>query len=787
MPSTVSCPSCKQTLRIPDTALGKAIRCPKCQTAFRTNPGAAPPPSAAVAAAPRPATVAPASPPAARQDPEDRIAASPGRASPPAPPASGRAEEAEGLPDAAFPSPTSESRQKGLTFGVVIKKDPEKRLKGRYLGWLSGEGLHLQQGKKGPIVLPRGEARYLGKNSLSVRHGDRRVELAVVKLAGYSNRLAEDVAAYLNGDMATLPVRSYALPWYLVTLVFLPAGIPFITLGGLVPGLLAGVAVGANLAIAQREKWPTALRAVLTLVVALLGYAGLAVFLWGVATHWTWTRDTSPGPQAGVGPAAVNPPNNPAGNPAVNPPKPREIPPVRWVEYRPAGGRCALLMPVGSFPQRQRLSGTNLEGQFHVGQVAGAAAKFLLGYVDLPRSEWERGPLAQRFDGIRQAMVAAERGGAVGEEKDVTLDNHPGRQFTIQSASNPGTVRLYAARPRLYLLQASGAELKPADAEKFFSSFRLDPPPEGVPPGVRFSGDAEGDFAALAFPADGSLWTAEEKGNLDHWDVETGRVKATLRVNLLGRLTAMAVAADGKTGVVGTDGQIRLLDLEAEKERGPVGGMGQPGHNSIFCLAFSPDGKTLASAHGLGEAKWWDVPTASFRKALPGHDGLIRALAFSPDGKWFAAGVKLVKLWDVGEGKEVASGVADEGGSGFGGSLAALAFSPDSTTLASAGNDGKVRLWDVKPFRVRTTLGAGKNLTSVAFSPDGRLLAAGSGDGMVRVWEVAGGKEVVRDTRKAGTTPEVITRVAFAPDGKTLAVTRGNHLEVWDLAQRIKP
>jgi sugar lactone lactonase YvrE len=157
------------------------------------------------------------------------------------------------------------------------------------------------------------------------------------------------------------------------------------------------------------------------------------------------------------------------------------------------------------------------------------------------------------------------------------------------------------------------------------------------------------------------------------------------------------------------------------------------GHRGIvYSLAFSPDGKTLASASSDSTSRLWDVETGAERRKLSGDKG-ISSIAFKPDGKTlvFAQSDGAIHLWDVEAGKErdVLAGHRDV--------VYCLAFSPDGNTLASASNDTTIRFWDVEAAAPRLKLtGHTDGVSSIAFRPDGKSLASASFDKTVRLWPV---------------------------------------------------
>jgi WD40 repeat protein len=205
----------------------------------------------------------------------------------------------------------------------------------------------------------------------------------------------------------------------------------------------------------------------------------------------------------------------------------------------------------------------------------------------------------------------------------------------------------------------------------------------------------------------------------------------------------------------------------------------------VNALAFSPDGKTLATGHGpvgaVGWVKLWDVATGKVKATLEGHTSIVLTVAFSPDGDTLASAGQdgAVKLWDVTTGKEKATL------RGQGGWVLAVVFAPDGKTLAWGEQGGAIRLWDLSTGRVQVTLrGHEDAVRSLAFSPDGKTLASGGGHwsredrpGEVKLWDLAAGKE--RADLKGH--PDYVYAVAFTADGRTLASgSRDGTLKVWD-------
>jgi dipeptidyl aminopeptidase/acylaminoacyl peptidase len=224
----------------------------------------------------------------------------------------------------------------------------------------------------------------------------------------------------------------------------------------------------------------------------------------------------------------------------------------------------------------------------------------------------------------------------------------------------------------------------------------------------------------------------------DLWDTTDGRHLATFRGHD-GGVRGLAYRPDGRQiASASDDGTVRLWDPETGREIRSL--RGHPG--GAFAVAFRPDGRQLASIGWDSTVRLWDPETGAELRVLRGIVQLTtyqshryefgNAVAFSPDGRRIASASDdgRVVVWDTETGAQVLTL------SGYNAQVNGVAFDPRGLRIASASIDGTIRLWDaVTGEEVFTLRGHGGSVLGVSFSPDGTQIATASVDMTIKIWE----------------------------------------------------
>ena len=308
-------------------------------------------------------------------------------------------------------------------------------------------------------------------------------------------------------------------------------------------------------------------------------------------------------------------------------------------------------------------------------------------------------------------------------------------------------------------------------------------------------------ITSVAFSSDGKQLAAgagvfQEPGEIHIWNLRSGEELESIE-GLARGVAGVDISPDGAllAGAL-RDNTVRVWSLPGAKE---VKTLGQAiPHGGALVVAFSPDGKLLASERWGEGIDLWDTSTWSSMHTLKEHREAVWSLDFSKDGRRLASGGSDGKaiLWDVKSGKPLQIFMRLEDKYRSQRHLARpVALSPNGKRLAAGHQDSKILIWNLKS-RKEVTKHPGHEgaVFDVAFSPDGKKLYSGGRDATIRTWDVRSGKEI----RRVADPVAAVLSLDLSPDGETLvtggkdesvelwAASTGDSLKKWPLRDREK-
>ncbi|MCU0533236.1 MAG: NB-ARC domain-containing protein [Hydrococcus sp. Prado102] len=275
------------------------------------------------------------------------------------------------------------------------------------------------------------------------------------------------------------------------------------------------------------------------------------------------------------------------------------------------------------------------------------------------------------------------------------------------------------------------------------------------------------------------IWQADlQRVNLHNVNFTNADLAKSVFSETLGSILAVAFSADGKWLATGdTDGEVRLWKINEGKHLLTW----KQNHNSwVRSVAFSPDNKILVSSGGDRTVRLWNIDTGEFLGELLGINSPVRSVVFNYEQKILATGSddRAIRLWDwsnPSKSKLLKKLTGKEGHTSW---VWAVAFSHDGQLLASCGDDRTIKLWDLETEKCLKTLVGHENwVSSVSFSPDNKFLASSSGDRTVRLWDTNTGQclKILEEHTNW------VWAVAFSHDGQLLASCGDDcTIKLWD-------
>jgi eukaryotic-like serine/threonine-protein kinase len=287
-----------------------------------------------------------------------------------------------------------------------------------------------------------------------------------------------------------------------------------------------------------------------------------------------------------------------------------------------------------------------------------------------------------------------------------------------------------------------------------------------------------GIIGVSGLSADGRVAATHDfiTGVMHVWEVETGELRFALHD--LHNLFGVQFSPNGDRLLVNMaypNSVVRVWDAATGRPLSTL----DAHKNNVKCIAFTPDGRRVATCSTDKTICVWDVASGMRLTTLSGHTGAVNVVAFSPDGKQLvsAADDQTVRLWDPTTGTELAVL------RGHTGDVVATTFTDGGAAIASVGADTTLRYWDARAA-VSNGICRGHDgfVYQVAYHPDGRHVLSAAWDGTARVWDVTTGLEKGRLDHGKGSD---VFAVAVHPNGRWVAtLTRDNTVSLWDFDTR---
>lgn len=296
--------------------------------------------------------------------------------------------------------------------------------------------------------------------------------------------------------------------------------------------------------------------------------------------------------------------------------------------------------------------------------------------------------------------------------------------------------------------------------------------------------DAPAVVSRIAISPDGRLaaCASSKDANVRIWDIETGKPigeEEKSSSDTSDEMQSVAFSPDGKLVASGSsDATVRIWSTETGQPVGPP----LRGHlGTVLDVAFNPDGHTIVSGGADGTVREWDIKQA--REIVPpmqGHAIQVRSVAYSPDGQTIVSGGEdqTIRRWNARTGQPVGAPLIRQAGA-----IWSVAYSPDGRRLVSASSDRTLQRWDAQsgtpigePMRGHSGIAF-----SAEFTPDGRIISGG--DSTVRVWNAETGAPIAALHGHIN----IVMSVAVSAEGdKVVSGSTDNTVRVWDI-RNIQP